>query len=83
MKRAVSYSFFFKFANLWATVMTLRVPTVMSFAMVSGTMAQPPTKSLVPVRMRQVQGNSSGLASPGFAPGVGVKTRWPHFLPSG
>jgi len=26
-----TYSFFFKFANLWATVTTLRVPVLMSF----------------------------------------------------
>merc|ERR1719245_160336 len=46
------------FLSLWAAVMTRSVPEAMLFSLLSGTMAQLPTKSLLALRTRQVHGIS-------------------------
>jgi hypothetical protein len=58
--------------------MTLPVPPLMSFLDVSGTMAQGPMNRFLSLNIRQVHGNSSGLASPFFKLNKGLKFLVPH-----
>ena len=59
------------FLRLWAAVMTLAVPELRLLLEFSGMTAQLPTKSLLSLRMRQVQGNSPGEDSPCCRPRTG------------
>ena len=75
---SITYSLFCSF-NLWAAVMTFRVPRLMSLSVRSGTMAQEPKNLLSPSNMMQDQGNSSGLAWPFSKLKRGLKLLWPHW----
>merc|ERR1719297_177290 len=59
------------FLRLCAAVMTLAVPELRLLLEFSGMTAQLPTKSLLSLRMRQVQGNSPGEDSPCCSPRTG------------
>merc|ERR1719412_814020 len=59
------------FLRLCAAVMTLAVPELRLLLEFSGITAQLPTKSLLSLRMRQVQGNSPGEDSPCCSPRTG------------
>ena len=73
--------FYFVDLRLCAAVMTLAVPEFRLLLEFSGMMAQLPTKSLLLLRIRQVQGNSPGEDSPCWIPEAGLEyCLWPHWL---